>query len=245
MKNLFKYILSFAVIGIILLLITANFFLPLLTKKNKIIYLPDVRKLNIVKAEKILSENDFKIEIVKSNFNENYFPNEVVAMIPRAYTKVKRGRTIKLKVAGDKSTFILEDYNNKSLRNTRISLDQNNIVIDTLIYEYSTLIDKNYIIDQYPKKDNIMKSFDKVTLIVSLGSPPDYYTVPNLINVNLKTAKEILTKSGLVLGKVTYEYSDNFLNNTILEQSLTPEMKLSFPHKIDLIISTDRINKNE
>ena len=95
-------------IGLILLLITANFFLPWLTKKNEIIYLPDVRKLNIVKAEKILSDNDFKIEIVKSNFNENYLPNEVVAMIPRAYTKVKRGRTIKLKVAGDKSTVILK-----------------------------------------------------------------------------------------------------------------------------------------
>ena len=245
MKIFTKHIISFVVIGLILLIITANFFLPWLTKKNEIIYLPDVRKLNIVKAEKILSDNDFKIEIVKSNFNENYLPNEVVAMIPRAYTKVKRGRTIKLKVAGDKSTFIFEDYKNKSLRNTKITLDQNSIIIDTLIYEYSNQIDKNFIIDQYPKKDKIMKSFDKVTLIVSLGSPPDYYTVPNLINVNLKNAKEILTKSGLVLGKVTYEYSDNFLNNTILEQSLTPEMKLSFPHKIDLIISTDRINKNE
>ena len=245
MKFFTKHIISFVLIGLILLLITANFFLPWLTKKNEIIYLPDVRKLNIVKAEKILSDNDFKIEIVKSNFNENYLPNEVVAMIPRAYTKVKRGRTIKLKIAGDKSTFILEDYKNKSLRNTKISLDQNSIIIDTLIYEYSNQIDKNFIIDQYPKKDIVMKSFDKVTLIVSLGPPPDYYTVPNLININFKNAKEILTKSGLVLGKVTYEYSDNFLNNTILEQSLTPEMKLSFPHKIDLIISTDRINKNE
>ena len=84
-------------------------------------------------------------------------------MIPRPYTKVKRGRTIKLKVAGDKSTFILEDYKNTSLRNTKITLDQNNIIIDTLIYEYSNQIDKNFIIDQYPKKDKIMKSFDKVT----------------------------------------------------------------------------------
>ena len=244
MKFLVKYIISFAATGLLLLLIMAMIVLPYITKKNDTIYLPDVRNLNIVKAEKILSDKNFNIEIVQSNFNENYLPNEVVAMIPRAYTKVKKGRTIKLKIAGDKEDVILDDFFNKSLRNTKIALDQNNIFIDTLIYEYNTKIAKDYIIDQYPKKNQLIESFDKITLIVSLGTPPDYYTVPNLININFKKAKDVLTKSGLILGKVSYEYSDDFLNNTILEQSLTPDMRLSFPHKIDLIISTDRI-KNE
>ena len=244
MKFLVKYIISFAATGLLLLLIMATIVLPYITKKNDTIYLPDVRNLNIVKAEKILSDKNFNIEIVQSNFNENYLPNEVVAMIPRAYTKVKTGRTIKLKIAGDKEDIILDDFFNKSLRNTKIVLDQNNIFIDTLIYEYNTKVAKDYIIDQYPKKNQLIESFDKITLIVSMGTPPDYYTVPNLININFKKAKDILAKSGLILGKVNYEYTDDFLNNTILEQSLTPEMRLSFPHKIDLIISTDRM-KNE
>ena len=33
----------------------------------------------------------------------------------------------------------------------------------------------------------------------------------------------------------------NYLNNTILDQDLTEGMKLSFPSKINLIVSTDRI----
>ena len=90
-----------------------------------------------------------------------------------------------------------------------------------------------------------MKSFDKVTLIVSLGSAPDYYIVPNLININFKTGKEIISKAGLKIGSITYEYHSNILHNTILEQSLTEGMKLSFPNKINLIISTDRIIENE
>tara|TARA_B100001142_G_C14227397_1_gene614034 strand:- start:193 stop:930 length:738 start_codon:yes stop_codon:yes gene_type:complete len=245
MKNIAKYLISFTSIGLLFLLIISVFVLPYITKKNYTIYLPDVRNLNIVKAEKILNEQNFKVEIIKSNFNENYLPNEVVSMIPRAHTKVKKGRTIKLKIAGEKGQVLLEDFHNKSLRNTKIFLNHKNILIDTLIYEYNTSIMKDHIIDQYPKKEKLMQAFDKVTLIVSLGSPPDYYTVPNLININFKKAKDVLNKSGLLLGKTTYEYSDNILNNTILEQSLTPDMKLSFPHKIDLIISTDRMNKNE
>ena len=38
---------------------------------------------------------------------------------------------------------------------------------------------------------------------------------------------------------LTYEINDEYLNNTILEQSITGGLKLSFPKSIDLIISTD------
>ena len=77
---------------------------------------------------------------------------------------------------------------------------------------------------------------------VSRGKAPDYYIVPNLININLKRGREVISRSGLLLGTVKYEYNTNYLNNTILEQNLTEGMKFSFPSKINLIVSTDRIN---
>ena len=78
-----------------------------------------------------------------------------------------------------------------------------------------------------------------------MGSPPDYYVVPDLINVNLRKGKEIILNTGLIIGNIKYEYNKQFLNHTILEQDLTAGMKLSFPNKINLIVSTDRIKINE
>ena len=104
------------------------------------------------------------------------------------------------------------------------------------------MIKKNYIIEQYPKANTSLESLDKITFIISLGSPPDYYIVPNLVNINLKRGREVISRAGLLLGIVTYEYNTNYLNNTILEQNLTEGMKFSFPSKINLIVSTDRIN---
>ena len=40
-----------------------------------------------------------------------------------------------------------------------------------------------------------------------MGNPPNYYIVPNLININLDKAKEIISKSGLIFGKIKYEYN--------------------------------------
>ena len=54
---------------------------------------------------------------------------------------------------------------------------------------------------------------------------------------SLNKAKETISKAGLLLGKITYEYNEEYLNNTVLEQNKTPGMKLSFPTKINLIVS--------
>ena len=245
MKTIFRYIIVLSIYGVISLFLLSFIILPIITNKKGTLYLPDVRNYNILKAERILNDMNFKVEIIRSEYNKKYSPNDVMAMIPRPYTKVKNGRTIKLKIAGDKKDINLDDFTDQSLRNSKILLDRNNILIDTLIYEFNNDIIKDNIIDQYPRKNTIMKSFDKITLIVSLGSPPDYYIVPDLININYKTAKEIISKAGLKIGTISYEYNPDILHNTIVEQSLTEGMKLSFPHKINLIISTDRIIKNE
>ena len=182
------------------------------------------------------------IEIINSSYTDKFKPNDVINMIPRAFSKVKKGRTIKLKIAGQKENVLMDNLVGKSLRNAKIQIDRKQLLIDTLIYEYNINVPKNNIIDQYPKHGKSLNSFDDISLIVSLGIPPDYYIVPHLINKNLTRAKEIIAKSGLILGNITYEFNDQYLNNTVLEQDLTENMRLSFPSIINLIVSTDRIN---
>ena len=242
MNNILKYILTLISIGIFLLIFANSIVLPIITKKSSVIYLPDVRNMNIIKAKQTLYDLGFEIETSNSSYSDKHKPNEVVSMLPRAFSKVKKGRKIKLKIAGNKEDVIMGDLINKSFRNAQILLDRKKLLLDTLIYEYSTDYGINMIIDQYPKPSKVLKSFDKVTLIVSLGNPPDYYIVPNLINTNLKRAKSLISKSGLILGEINYIFTDDYLNNTVLDQDITENMKLSFPSIINLTVSTDRIN---
>ena len=50
----------------------------------------------------------------------------------------------------------------------------------------------------------------------------------------------MISLSGLRLGNITYEFNDEYLNNTVLEQSITDGLKLSFPKSIHLIVSIDK-----
>ena len=240
MKTAYRYIVSlifFAVLGLFLL---DNVFLSLYVNKNKDIYLPDVRYIDSKIAEEKLKDLGFEVEILFSDYNPENNPGNVIKISPRPFSKLKSGRIIKLTVASDKNDIILDDFSNISLRNAELMLKRLDLKIDTLIYEYSNEIKKNHIISQFPRASKMLKSNDLVTFIVSQGKAPNYYVTPNLINLNLYKAKEKISRAGLILGNIEYEYSKDFLNNTVLEQDKTPGMKLSFPARLNLIVSTDK-----
>ena len=240
MKTAYRYIVSlifFAVLGLFLL---DNVFLSLYVNKNKDIYLPDVRYIDSKIAEQKLKDLGFEVEILFSDYNPENDPGNVIKISPRPFSKLKSGRIIKLTVASDKNDIILDDFSNISLRNAELILKRLDLKIDTLIYEYSNEIKKNHIISQFPRASKMLKSNDLVTFIVSQGKAPNYYVTPNLINLNLYKAKEKISRAGLILGNIEYEYSKEFLNNTVLEQDKTPGMKLSFPARLNLIVSTDK-----
>ena len=240
MKTAYRYIVSlifFAVLGLFLL---DNVFLSFYVNKNKDIYLPDVRYIDSKIAEQKLKDLGFEVEILFSDYNPENDPGNVIKISPRPFSKLKSGRIIKLTVASDKNDIILDDFSNISLRNAELILKRLDLKIDTLIYEYSNDIKKNHIISQFPRASKMLKSNDLVTFIVSQGKAPNYYVTPNLINLNLYKAKEKISRAGLILGNIEYEYSKEFLNNTVLEQDKTPGMKLSFPARLNLIVSTDK-----
>ena len=240
MKIFFKYILTLGTLFVIGLLLLDNVFLSLYVNKNKDIYLPDLRNIDYNIAKEKLINLGFKVEVLFSDYNPINNPGDVVKISPRPFTKLKSGRIIKLTVASDKNDVILDDFTNISLRNVKLILNRSDLKIDTLLYEYNNTIKKNHIITQFPKPSKVLRSNDLVTLVISQGKPPNYYITPNLVNLNLNKAKENISRAGLILGNITYEYSNDFLNNTVLEQDKTPGMKLSFPARVNLIVSMDK-----
>ena len=240
-KVIFKYFISFLLFFILTIIVVDILLLPFLTKKSNEEYLPDVRSLNVDEAQFFLDKFNLKIHYMK--YDENYKEGEIVNTSPRAFTKVKIGRDIKIGVASAKKDFIMEDFFDKSYRSTKLLLDRNNIIIDTTIYEYSEKIKKNNIIYHYPKSGKKITDNTRLTLIVSSGKPPDYYIVPNLINLSLNSALKKIAESGLLLGRKEYEYIDTLLNNTIIYQDQPAYKRLSMPLEINLTISKD--SKNE
>ena len=239
LKLAIKYTVAVVVISSFIIILLDNLILPLYVGYGEEVYVPDVRGEYQLDAEEVILKSGLKIEIIELPFNQNNNPGKIIKTFPSPFTKVKLGRTIVLTVGGPKEDVYIPNVVNKSIRNAKIILREVGVSIDTLIYEFSSDYDKNYITFQVPYEGHIVKSGSAITLGVSKGMPPDYFIIPDLINLSLNKAKEKISLSGLRLGNITYEYQPDLLFGTVVEQSMVSGMRVSFPAKIDLILSKD------
>ncbi len=239
-RYILKYSISFLTFIVFGIFLFDYIVLPMYVGYDNEHYLPDVRGHYLDSASYELNSLGFNVEIITIGYSVENTPGTVIQMSPRAFTKVKDGRKIQLTIAGHKKSLLIPDLVSTSLRNAKLEIRSNGLNIDTLIYEYSSTVKENHITFQLPRKGHLVKTGAKITLGVSKGSPPDYYTVPDLVNLSLPKAKTTIFANGLRLGKVEFEYQPDLLNNTVIEQGMTAGMKVSFPASIDLIISKDK-----
>ena len=117
---------------------------------------------------------------------------------------------------------------------------ESGLKLDTAIYEYNPRVKEGLISHQYPPEGSIRKSDSNVILHISKGLADDYFTIPDLINLPLKKAKEKIVKEGLRVGNIREVYQPNLIPNTVVEQGYPANLKVTAPLKIDLDVSKDK-----
>lgn len=86
-----------------------------------------------------------------------------------------------------------------------------------------------------PEEGTMVKSGSTVRVYVSGGASNN--TVPDLKEININTAKDILKSDGITLGNVTYEFSDTFEKDNIIRQTPDPDTPVDSSTKVDLVVS--------
>ena len=237
-KLLFKYIISFLFTSLLIIVSLDYIILPNYVGYNNEHYLPDVRGDYTEKATYLLHKLGFNTNLIIAPYSEEFISGTVIKMFPRAFTKVKEGRRINLTIAGKDEDIAIPDLKLMSLRNAKLTSAKLGLSIDTIIYEYDNNIQQGSITFHIPKKGSIVKSSTKIILGVSKGIAPDYYIVPDVVNLSINKAKLTIISKGLRVGIITYEYQPKLLPNTVIDQHMTPGMRVSFPASINLTIST-------
>jgi len=239
-RSLLRYLIAFTFLSFSGIVILDYFILPNYVGYNNEHYLLDVRGEYLEKATYQLRSLRFNTKPILIPYSESHTPGTVIKMFPRAFTKVKEGRTIDLTIAGKDEDIDIPDISNLSLRNAKLTLTKLGLGIDTVIYEYDNVISDGYISFQLPKKGQTVKSSTNMTLGVSRGAPPDYYIIPDIVNYSLTRALKSIINEGLRVGEITYEFQPDLVPNTVIEQNMTAGMRVSFPASINLLISTDK-----
>jgi len=242
-RGLLKYLITWIILSLSGIIILDYIILPNYVGYNNEHYLPDVRSEYREKAVYQLRALGFNTQEILIPYSDANIPGTVIKMFPRAFTKVKEGRTINLTIAGRDEDITIPDISSSTLRNAKLTIVKFGLGIDTIIYEYDNIIPDGFISFQLPRKGKTVKSSTNMTLGVSRGAPPDYYIIPDVVNFSLNRARKAIINEGLRVGELIYEFQPDLVPNTIIEQNMTAGMRVSFPASINLLISTNKQDK--
>ncbi len=211
--------------------------MPKYIRHGDVHYMVNVVGKSLKYSQKILISEGYKSLISDTLYTAKFQPGTIVDQYPLPNTKVKKGRTVRLKIAQPEKMVSIPDLIGMSLRSAELALNQNGLAVDTVYKEYNSDVPLGNVTWQYPKGGDLLNRGMGIHMTISLGVPPNFFQVPNVFGLSKKKAERDLQKAGFKIGKIYYRQNEDLIPYTVLDQSIPAETVLEEPTTIDLTVS--------
>ena len=236
-KRLASYIAIFGSLSLLAILLFDVVIMPKYVRMNDGRYMVNVTGKTLQHAIKVLESEGYNGLVSDTLYSATYEAGTIVDQYPLPNTRVKEGRTVRLKIAHLERMVSIPDLIGRSIRSAELMLTQSGLEIDTVYKEFNSDVPSGNVTWQYPKGGDMLNKGMGLHLTVSLGVPPNFYQVPNLFGLSKKKAVNDLRKAGFSVGKLFYRQNEDLIPYTVLDQSIPAETVLEEPSTIDLTIS--------
>jgi len=235
--SLIRIILS--IIGMIVAfsIVAEYLIMPIYTRQNQNRIMIDIKNKHLDDAINILKSENYKYEVSDTLYTNKFQLGTIVDQYPKPNTRVKSGRTVRLKIAQPEKSVAIPNLIGQSRRSAELELNQMGLLIDTVYTEYNPEYPNGTIAWQYPKAGDRRKKGMGIQITVSKGMPPNFFQVPNLIGLSINQAKDLIFKSRLKVGKISYHQDQDLVPYTVLDQSIKNGTVLDASATINLVVS--------
>ncbi len=230
--------LAFPLITVILLgLILDKIVMPIVTRQGSEFTLPDYTGKTLQEAQLALEDLELTGEKASEEYSVGVVAGVVLRQFPRAGVKVKPGRNIKLVVSLGQKMIPIPDLAGKSVRQAMLDLETDGLVMGEIQWALSDTLPERVVVFSYPSAGFEVPLGSTVNLMVNRGRASTFTYMPNLVGKTLDEAKKEIESKGLKLGVVSRRNNENYLPQTVLEQSEQEGSELNIGTEIDLVVS--------
>jgi beta-lactam-binding protein with PASTA domain len=211
--------------------------MPFYTHHGEEKELPDITEHSFEKARQILKSQGLKIIKDKEKFDSNYPKGTVIFQNPAPYAKVKKGRRIYVTVSSGEKSVVMPQLVGTSERDAVFMLNHAGLILGKVEYDFNDYYPRGVVCEQSVPKDNEVAAKTVVDIIISRGTLPSHFIVPDMVGKNIETAKRLLYEAGLEVGRVDNEVQADLLPGTVIAQSVKPNTDVRLGKAVDLTIS--------
>jgi serine/threonine-protein kinase len=176
------------------------------------VIVPNIIGMTIEEGTQTLDDLKLKIKVGDELYSSDYEAGIIMSQSPSNEMTVKTGNTIVVNTSKGQREGTVPILTNKSLVDAIFTLENYGFVQGDVTIEASDL-PKDFVIRQSPEAGTPSDAGTRINLVVSDGLKTQKVSMPNLVGMNIEDAKLELTKVGLLLGEIAYEYSPMYDQN--------------------------------
>lgn len=217
-------------------LICDNVIMPLYTRHDQEVKVPNVLNLSNNAAEKILARDGFRMIRGELTHDAYYPPGFVLFQNPEAGAKTKRGRRVYVTISSGERVVAMPKLVDQNLSNAKHTLRAWDLLLGDVELEFYSSLDDTIVTYQSVPEDAEVTVGTEIHITCKVR-PLDKSTVPSLIGISIMEAKEKLNDAKLVLGKVIYQATDRLLPLTVIEQQPEASFETIIGDTVTLVVS--------
>lgn len=199
---------------------------------------PDLLGMTVAEATSELNALNLKLAVGDEVSSTEFEEGQIVSQDPNAEMTVKEGFTVTVNISkGKVKEGSIPPVVNRTLSDAKFVLESYGYELGGTAMENSEM-PKDVVIRQTPEAGTVAPPGTKVDVVVSLGRAVEQVPMPNVMGLDINTAKAELEKAGLKIGAVGHEMSTAYEINTVMWQQYEPGTMVDKETGVNLKIST-------
>ncbi|MEG0772265.1 Stk1 family PASTA domain-containing Ser/Thr kinase [Clostridium sp.] len=225
-----KWIIASVVVilAIVLGLFAGKFFNSLVTNSGSSdeVKVPTIMGTAKGEAQKAVEDLELKFVILSEDKSDK--PKDtIIQVFPNEGSIVKKNSEVRVRVSSGPEELELPDLTALDKNVAQDYIVNLGLKVGKITEENSEDIMQGAVIKSDPQPKTKVKEGDVVNLVISKGSSVKYTNVPDLTNINISDANQVLSVSNLKLGDATSVLTDDkSKDGKIFNQSIAPNTKV-------------------
>lgn len=182
--------------------------------------------------------NNIQLEVVESDFSNEYGKGYIYDQSPKAGSNVKVGSIVKVKISTGQLTTKLPDFSGQDAAQVIAQLNEWGIKVDEK-QTFDDTVPTNMVVRTVPGPDSEVTADEVVTVYVSLGKEVKEVPVPDLRGISLDDVKVLLDNYKLKMGEITYDPDSEEDPGVVIGQSPAADTTVQQNSEINLTVSGD------
>ena len=208
-------LIIFAGVGGVSAFLTITFII----KGEDTVVVPALGGKEVIDVLKLLTDLGLNTKVGGAEYNGEVPLNHVIFQDPPAGTELKKGRDVRIVVSKGVQTFPAPDVQGLSIGEGLIVLEQNGLCQGKSAYAAMGGVKKDKIVAQAPRPGRLVKRGDCLDLLVSAGSRPPAFKMPELEGRLLEEAILLIERNNLLLGDIKSVYKRDKPLNVVIGQA--------------------------